>query len=73
MNNFSISINKQGSFLELSCIHKGLKISKVYHGYSMADAIKLFQEYLKDGFSINYFKLISNINQGEQSPYFMEN
>ncbi len=50
MNNFSISINKQGSFLELSCIHKGLKISKVYHGYTMADAIKLFQEYLNDGF-----------------------
>jgi len=50
MSNFSISINKQGSFLELSCIHKGLKISKVYHGYTMANAIKLFQEYLNDGF-----------------------
>ena len=31
-------------------VPKGLKISKVYHGYTMSDAIKLFQEYLNDGF-----------------------
>ena len=49
--NFNISIKKQGGFYELSCIHLGLRVSKVYHGYSLADSIRAFQEYLDYGFS----------------------
>ena len=48
---FNINIQKQGGFYELSCIHLGLRVSKVYHGYSLADSIKAFQEYLDYGFS----------------------
>lgn len=47
---FNISIKKQGGFYELSCIHLGLRISKVYHGYSLADSIEAFQQYLDYGF-----------------------
>lgn len=51
MKNWSICIKRQGDFLELSCIHKGLKVSKVYNGYTLGEATILFKEYLEEGFN----------------------
>ena len=48
-SNWSICIKRQGDFLELSCIHKGLKVSKVYNGYTLGEATILFKEYLEEG------------------------
>ena len=48
---FNIQIQGIDEGYELSCVHLGLRISKVYYGYTLADSLEAFQYYLTDGFS----------------------